>query len=40
MIMKKMHNIYHRELVIMMVRELGVTTIPATDMIVYFREKN
>ncbi len=33
------HSTFHRGQLITMMREVGVTTIPATDMIVYFREK-
>ena len=32
------HSTYHRGQIITMIRELGITTIPDTDMIVYFRE--
>ncbi|MBI3502573.1 MAG: hypothetical protein HY063_12350 [Bacteroidetes bacterium] len=32
------HSTFHRGQIITMLRELGITTIPATDMIVYFRE--
>lgn len=32
------HSTYHRGQIVTMLREFGVTTIPATDMIVYLRE--
>lgn len=33
------HSTFHRGQIITMLRELGVTAIPATDMIVFYREK-
>lgn len=33
------HSTFHRGQLITMMRAVGLTTIPATDMIVYFREK-
>jgi len=32
------HSTYHRGQIVTILREVGVTTIPSTDMIVYFRE--
>ena len=32
------HSTYHRGQLVTMLREVGVTTIPSTDMIAYFRE--
>ena len=32
------HSTYHRGQIVTMLRELGATTIPSTDMITYFRE--
>lgn len=34
------HSTFHRGQLVTMMRAVGITTIPATDMIVYFREKN
>jgi uncharacterized damage-inducible protein DinB len=34
------HSTYHRGQVVTILRELGVTAIPSTDMIAYFRETN
>ena len=33
------HSTYHRGQVVTMLRELGLTTLPSTDMMGYFREK-
>src|ERR1051326_660035 len=33
------HSTFHRGQIITMLKALGVTTIPATDMVVYFREQ-
>ena len=32
------HSTYHRGQIITILRELGVTTLPTTDLMAYFRE--
>ena len=34
------HSTFHRGQIITMLREVGITSLPSTDMIAYFREKN
>jgi uncharacterized damage-inducible protein DinB len=33
------HGTYHRGQVVTMLRQLGVTTVPSTDLIAFYRER-